>query len=49
MLFRSACIRTWEKRNHIEEKPEWFNKKIEVASATKQEQQEIKELLKDYE
>ena len=44
-----ACIRTWEKRNHIEEKPEWFNKKIEVASATKQEQQEIKELLKDYE
>ena len=44
-----ACIRTWEKRNHVEEKPEWFNKKIEVASATEQQQNEIKELLKNYE
>ena len=44
-----ACIRTWEKRNHAEEKPEWFNKKIEVINATEQEQNEIKELLKDYE
>lgn len=44
-----ACVRTWERKDKKQENlPEWFNERIETKKMSKQEQEELKELMKDY-
>ncbi len=46
-----ACVRTWEQRNDKNIKkdiPEWLNRNIEAEEATREEQQEIENMLKEW-
>ena len=47
-----ACVRTWEQRNKKTTKeetiPSWFNKEIDETLATKEEQQELEDLLSEF-
>jgi len=42
-----ACVRTWEKKIS-DNLPSWFDKKIETQQMTKEEQQEIDNLLENF-
>lgn len=42
-----ACVRTWEKKIS-DNLPSWFDKKIETQKMTKEEQQEIDNLLENF-
>ena len=44
-----ACIRTWEKEKTKIIKPKWLDEDIKEQKATKEEEQEIKDLLKEFE
>ena len=44
-----ACIRTWEKEKPKVINPKWLNEDIKTQKATKEEEQEIKDLLKEFE
>lgn len=44
-----ACIRTWEQRSNKKQNiPQWINQKQEKSETTKAEQEELKELLKEF-
>ena len=43
-----ACVRTWEKRNTKKEEPNWFNKTNTKENLNKEEERELKELLKEF-
>ena len=43
-----ACVRTWEKRDTKVATPNWFDKNIKEQTTTKEEQEELEKLLKNY-
>ena len=51
-MIEQSIVNSWKDVYEVKEKkefkPEWFNTKIENKTATIEEQNEIKELLKDY-
>lgn len=50
MVDWKACVRTWESRNTKpkESIPDWFDKKVEKRNSTQKEQEEMKDLLKEF-
>lgn len=42
-----ACVRTWEKKNN-QELPKWFNRDIKLQEMTKEEQEEMAQLLDNF-
>jgi len=43
-----ACVRTWEQRNPKQDTPAWINQDIKKEIATKEDTEELEELLKEF-